>query len=204
MNNISDDSQGAPDAAQLTHQKDKPKSSTHTHTHVLPDGTRIIKTKRKQSLADGSMLIKTRTENFAAAPSSKNEPSDGHVTTHIIKTRTHRINSGSGLSYTATTKEEMQEYPPVTFTKVLPDGSHIIQTKKVTASPVKTTTTVRLTNIPASSQQGRAEATLSKDSQMLRNYIGKLYVFKDDDAPIPIGALCEHGEEGMHRKIEEK
>ncbi|KAL7543754.1 hypothetical protein ACHAXR_013446 [Thalassiosira sp. AJA248-18] len=199
MNNISDDSQGAPDAAQLTHQKGKPKS--WTHTHVLPDGTRIIKTKRKQSLADGSLLTKTRTEKFAAAPSSKNAPSDGHVTTHIVKTRTHRINSGSGLSYTATTKEEMQEYPPVTFTKVLPDGSHIIQTKKVTASPVTTTTTVHLTNIPASSQHGHTEVALSNESQ-LHDDMGKLHVFEDDDAPIPIGALCEYSEEEMHRKLQ--
>ena len=117
--------------------------ATKHHDFVLPDGTRVIQTLRRKSLPDGSVLKKTRTEKFVAAASSD------ATTTHVIKTTTKRINSGAGLSFTTTTKEEMQEKPPVTFTRVLPDGSRVIKSKTCTVGPVKTTTTVHLTNIPA-------------------------------------------------------
>ena len=152
-----------------------------------PDGTHIIKTKR--SLADGGVLTKIRTEKYideedTACPDSPNST----TRTHIIKTHTKRMNNTGGLSFTTTTKEKMMhENQPITHTKVLPDGSRIIKTKKITNGPIITTTTVHLTNMPKKSKKQQDDVTQS---------MPELYVRESDDnePPLPLQYLTKDDE----------
>jgi len=153
-----------------------------------PDGTHIIKTKR--SLADGGILMKIRTEKYidedgTACPDS---PLNNTTQTHIIKTHTKRMNNTGGLSFTTTTKEKMMhENPPITHTKILPDGSRIIKTKKITNGPIITTTTVHLTNMPKKSKKQQDDVTQS---------MPELYVRESDDntPPLPLQYLTKDDE----------
>ena len=95
-------------------KEDKP-NSTFTTSVVLPDGSTKRITKRRKSLPDGSVFTKTRTEKFIPEVSSTSPDTDA-PTTHIINTHTQRINSGGGVSFSVSTKEEIHETKPITHT----------------------------------------------------------------------------------------
>lgn len=189
-----DVTEGTKEAVQHAHQKEKPKS--HTHTKILLDGTKVITYKRRKSLPDGSLFTKSRKEKIAAT-------SDSNVaTTHVIKTHTKRINSGDGLSFSTTTKEEMKENPPIVYTRVLSDGSRVIKSKMCTVGPVTTTTTVHLTNIPVPSHQNveSAEGEKLKGQAEPRDVLSVEISEDDNDVPVPPqyafkAALEEYDEE---------
>lgn len=190
MDIINSDPRGETKAGQVAHKIEKPKSTTHTH--ILPDGSLVTKTKRRKSFPDGSLFTKTRTETFSATAVTD------APTTHVIKTKTRRINSGGGLSFTTTTKEEMLENPPITHTKVLPDGSRIIKTKTVTAGPVTTTTIVHLTTAVSSGQKQLEEE--HRDAML------ELGSISDDEAPPAPphynDALYDYDEEERTKKLQ--
>ena len=187
-------------------KEDKP-NSTFTTSVVLPDGSTKRITKRRKSLPDGSVFTKTRTEKFIPEVSSTSPDTDA-PTTHIIKTHTQRVNSGGGVSFSVSTKEEIHETKPITHTRLLSDGSRIIKTKRVTVGPVITTTTVHLTNIPNKSKPAEHEVRtlITDESRKLHqmkleastatpqgttdtttdtttNTISQLYVCEDNEPP---------------------
>ena len=159
--------------------EDKPKSTCKTSV-VLPDGSKILKTRKRKSLPGGGVFMKTRTEQFI--PEGTSNMDTDAPTTHIIKTHTQRINSGEGISFSVSTKEEIHETKPITHTRLLSDGSRVIKTKRVTLGPVVTTTTVHLTNIP-NTPQPEEQATPHSTTDTTTHTNSQLYVCEDNEPP---------------------
>jgi len=104
------------------------------------------------------------------------------------------MNNTGGLSFTTTTKEKMmQENQPVTYTKVLPDGSRIIKTKKITNGPIITTTTVHLTNMPKKSKKQQDDVTQSMPALYIRD--------SDNEPPLPLQYLTVESDDDNLRKV---
>ena len=197
MNMSDDHNEMETEAARTAHKQGKPTSMTQTND--LPDGTRIITTKSRKGLVDGSLMTKTRTETFAAPGVLRG------ATTHVIKTRTKRINSGDGISYTTTTKKEMEDNPPITSTRVLPDGSRVIKTKTVTSGPVTTTTTVHLKNTPVTQQSAAVLDKSRNVTEQSKRFAMIPEIDFEDNEPMPlqyIGALHENDDEEAQGKLQ--